>query len=564
GLGVVAFFAFTGALAAPWLIERIGGAWLGTHEHEHEDGHEHGHGHGHEHEHEHGRPGADRTHGAKAAPSATAARLATELSFGALLLHQVGDGVALHHYATGDEPSLDAALALSLHTVPVAALVVLRFSQGAVGAGAGARAWRPGLVRAAWLAVATLAGIALGATFVSTWLQAAGPWTAAIVSGLLLHVLTHDLGRDAPRTTSERMLELAGLVGGLAIAVGALALGAHEHDHGHDPAGAAGHGHEALPTVVRIGHAMLDVALAVSPWALAGLVASAVIGATTRAPSLDAPSSGRIATVVWLLRRSAQARGPSELAPVTVLASFALLGGSFVLARVAGLVVMATALALVPSTRPPVPEGGEGRSTGTREAGSEPGADTEPRRALASRIAYAFDRTLHANAPSLAFGIALAGLMHGIVPADALGGAGHLPSMMLVWMLLAVATLPDGLLATPVGAALTTRGLPTSAAACAMLIASVRRGGAFDRAQTSRAGWPSLAAVALGIGATFAVQHVWPSAPFVAHIDGAHDHGVVQPCAAALLGVALLLHLYRCGLRAWIATASGTRHRHET
>ncbi|MCC7536260.1 MAG: hypothetical protein IT379_08605, partial [Deltaproteobacteria bacterium] len=42
GLGVVAFFAFTGALAAPWLIERIGGAWLGTHEHEHEDGHEHG------------------------------------------------------------------------------------------------------------------------------------------------------------------------------------------------------------------------------------------------------------------------------------------------------------------------------------------------------------------------------------------------------------------------------------------------------------------------------------------------------------------------------------------
>jgi hypothetical protein len=113
-------------------------------------------------------------------------RTASAVSFAGLLAHQVGDGMGL--YAM--QASIEAALALAAHTVPISAVVVLD----------ALRAGTPKIaaLRALLLALATVTGVLLGGAVPGAWVAQVEPWVAAVVAGLLVHVVVHEARRAAP------------------------------------------------------------------------------------------------------------------------------------------------------------------------------------------------------------------------------------------------------------------------------------------------------------------------------------------------------------------------------
>jgi len=115
----------------------------------------------------------------RSAPGQTA----SAISFVGLLAHQLGDGMGL--YAM--QASVEAALALAAHTVPISAVVVL----DALRAGAP----RTAVVRALLLALATTGGVLLGGAVPGAWFSRVEPWIAAVVAGLLVHVVVHEARR---------------------------------------------------------------------------------------------------------------------------------------------------------------------------------------------------------------------------------------------------------------------------------------------------------------------------------------------------------------------------------
>jgi hypothetical protein len=135
-------------------------------------------------------------------------RLAAELSYAGVLVHQVADGVGLGVLGGGNGGvHWDFVIGVGAHTVPVVAVIALAFAElGGV---------RAALVRTAGLFAATAGGILL--TRVDTsFVTHAGPWLNAAVSGLLFHVLLHDADdRDVPQ--QARPHEALGAAAGAAL-----------------------------------------------------------------------------------------------------------------------------------------------------------------------------------------------------------------------------------------------------------------------------------------------------------------------------------------------------------
>ncbi|MEZ4403330.1 MAG: hypothetical protein R3B06_25110 [Kofleriaceae bacterium] len=192
-------------------------------------------------------------------------RLSVELGYGAVLMHQLSDGLALGAATGGhgDVRHWDLLIGVGAHTVPLVAMLTLTFVE--LGGRRGA------VVRAVGMAVATMAGILL-TRLDDTWLPSAEPWLNAAVSGLLLHVLLHDSGdRAVPAAT--RPLEAIGVAVGVALP---FVTGGHEHGG--------------------VTHALRDnlatVAVAAAPWlVLGGGLATAVAAARGRG------AAGLVATV---------------------------------------------------------------------------------------------------------------------------------------------------------------------------------------------------------------------------------------------------------------------------
>lgn len=144
--------AVAAAFLAPWLIERAA----------HEDP-----------EHDH------------------SSTMGLELSYWGLILHKLGDGFALGSF-TGDahvgHHHGDVLTAIAVHSVPVTALITLAFTA--------AHGRNSGIRRAIGLAVAGTIGVVVAQqTSLGGWTQSE-PWLEAIVSGLLLHVVTHDWAHE--------------------------------------------------------------------------------------------------------------------------------------------------------------------------------------------------------------------------------------------------------------------------------------------------------------------------------------------------------------------------------
>lgn len=126
--------------------------------------------------------------GARVGSPRRATRIALEVGWAALLVHQVGDGLALGAMSGGAHAGhghADLVLALSAHTVPLATMTVLTFRER-FGRGVA-------VARALGLALATLSGIAAAGAVSPATLAAYGPWISAVVAGGLLHLAIHDL-----------------------------------------------------------------------------------------------------------------------------------------------------------------------------------------------------------------------------------------------------------------------------------------------------------------------------------------------------------------------------------
>jgi hypothetical protein len=143
-----------------------------------------------------------------------------------LLVHHVGDGVGLGAYATlpgGARAHVDVLLALAVHTVPLVAVVTFAFR-----AVSGTRA---AVLRAGGLALASVSGVVLSAFVADGEAHQFSAWIAAGVAGLLLHVVTHDLGRDLPATSTARGVDFVAAVAGVAVSL--LGGGGEHGEHGH-------------------------------------------------------------------------------------------------------------------------------------------------------------------------------------------------------------------------------------------------------------------------------------------------------------------------------------------
>ena len=114
-----------------------------------------------------------------------------ELSYWGLMVHKLGDGLALGSF-TGEAHAGhhhgDVLTAIAVHSVPVTALITLAFTS--------AHGRKSGVRRAIGLAVVGSLGVVLAQqTSLGAWTRGEA-WIEAAVSGLLLHVVTHDWAHE--------------------------------------------------------------------------------------------------------------------------------------------------------------------------------------------------------------------------------------------------------------------------------------------------------------------------------------------------------------------------------
>jgi hypothetical protein len=149
-------------------------------------------------------------------------RLALEAGFIGLFVHHIGDGLGIGAYAAlpgGVLAHLDVILALIAHTVPLVAVVTLAY-RAEYGL-------RIALKRAGALAVASVLGVGVSFAVPAAALSSASAWIGALVSGVLLHVVTHDWLEDLPKTEATRLLDLGAAMLGLSLVL----LGGDEPGH---------------------------------------------------------------------------------------------------------------------------------------------------------------------------------------------------------------------------------------------------------------------------------------------------------------------------------------------
>lgn len=447
-------------------------------------------------------------------------RIALEAGFIGLLLHHVGDGLGIGAYAAlpgGVTEHFDVVLALIAHTVPLVAVVTLAY-RGEYGL-------RAALFRAGALALASVVGV-LGSFAVPTAaLTSASAWIGALVSGVLLHVVTHDWLEDLPTSEPAKLADLLAAAAGLSLAF----IGGHEPGH-------AAEGNELL-------EAALGIALRTAPFLLIGLILAFFLQNSVRELLGRLGSTPPVALgsqLGFTIGAEGLALG---LVTYGVVWTLAALVATLVLPVVAGAVAM-LAVAI----------GGAQRLDGDSIKVSH--QEHVPHGVQPQRL-YAFDR-----ATTLwVVGVAVAALFQVSLPSGALFGSLGSARELLVAGALGSLIGTGGPIVIALGA-LTEKGLSPGAALLGVALSSalgVRALLELWRRFGRRALTPALIWLVSLTGAlAIAVNNV---APVPAPLGLPREVG---QASASLLLLLIVLRAERVGLRRWLAGwfEQGAEHRH--
>jgi hypothetical protein len=407
----------------------------------------------------------------------------------------------------------------------------------------------------ALIAVATIAGYALGQIGVRELPTTALLTFQALVAGALLHIVFEHPVDDPsalPRAPSDSHVPggLGALVGA-ALVIAVVMLHGDAHDHG-------GAEHASAPA------ATLALALRLAPALVAGwaLVAMAARLPGGRGPWLDGVR-GALTGARAMDCRPGKSTAPayriaaSVLGLDVILASAAALGGELTALRVAAGAAVAVLLAAL--------AGWMGR----------PGADAASSEAapLAPAPVSAADddattRALDRGIAWVAFGLLVAGVAQAALPHDALADLGA-PGAFALALVIGWPAYICGLGLTPLALVLLTAGLPAGAALTLLLLAPLAHPAALAHVPRARRMLHRTisvsAALLAGVAAHLAFAPA-PHTPTASHEPLLHqlaDQPIASLALAALVALAAW-RLLRRGPRALLGelTPGGGLHRH--
>lgn len=498
------------------------------------------------------------------------------LTYLGLFVHSVADGAALSAYSghmhQGDA-HYDVLVALSAHTVPVVAVMTLTFRDF--------RGLRLALYGALGLALASSLGV-IGAGLVPReTVHGASAWVGAVVAGLLLHVVTHDLGGHAPRMKVERATDLVAALAG--IGVGLLSGGAQSH---------LAHAEGMGPS---LGHALLHITLETAPMLLLGLFVAALLQTfgsripsawlRSRGPLRDAVNGALVGIPLPLcscsvlpISRALEKRraGPAlvvafllatpELGVETFALTVRFLGWEYAWLRLVGALVIAIGAALA--------VGRVVRDTGSEADGpvSIQLDRVEEDAALLTRLSRSFDELLHHIGAWMVLGIIAAAFVQALVPAESLKG---LDNPWLELSVITSLTIPSYICApsaTPLAAVLIAKGVSPGAVLVGLLLGPATNLATLIFLKSSY----GVRATVLGIstiiaaswGMAFIVNAALPAdqIPLVTDAAARSDHWLGY-VATGLLVVLLVRSMWRSGTRGWLASMlhgaeAGRGHQH--
>ncbi len=147
-----------------------------------------------------------------------------ELAFLGLLGHQLIDGLQIGAATELTDGGLPVALTIAAHSAPLVASAVFGYSTRL--------GWHAAFFRVWMLAAATAGGVVLGHLSGTAWFEPVAPWGQAVMAGLLLHILSHDLSANPPQRTRDRILDMLAAGAGIFLPVMLMASTEHhESDH---------------------------------------------------------------------------------------------------------------------------------------------------------------------------------------------------------------------------------------------------------------------------------------------------------------------------------------------
>ena len=412
--------------------------------------------------------------------------------------------------------------------------------------------------------------VALAAVADTGWIALAEPWGAAVVAGLLLHVLTHDAGAPAPRDRRTRSAEL------VAVALGVLLPFAGGHGHPHADAGARAAVMEAL------GHLILDT----SPILLLGFVVSAALqaggrvipqrwissggdlGQAIRGAGIGAPipvcSCGVLPLAAALRSRKAGAAfvvafllATPELGVETVALTVRFLGWEFALMRVGAALGVAVVAALVVSKV-------ASRGTPPPKEEDDPCCEDTPP-SFAGRFVAALDELVRHVGPWTILGLVAAAYVEAMLPLESLGALGAGGLDILVVSLVAVPSYVCAGSATPLAATLLAKGLSPGAVLAGLLLGpatNVATLGFLRAAYGLRATLVGLVATVVTVWIMALALNLTPLGTHVAAVAVVeHSASLFDIGATVAMAALVLWSLWRGGVRTWLAEL-GVGHVH--
>jgi len=144
---------------------------------------------------------------------------ALAMGYAAVVTHQLGEGAALASLAQTGALSLGIVLAIAAHTAPLSMVVAIRVLEVKREPERGRK--QAMSLALGGLALATLIGALAGSRLAGSQLSTMQPWLLALMAGLLLHALSHDVLSPPGQSTRAKLFDmLAGWVGLLVATVG--------------------------------------------------------------------------------------------------------------------------------------------------------------------------------------------------------------------------------------------------------------------------------------------------------------------------------------------------------